>query len=78
TQDRAKYLETPWDQTSLGGNKDAGKILWVLQHSFPQVNDLSALAKAAGTGTLTEKTAAAGTQVAIWRFSDHVDVTAQD
>ncbi|MFJ7626132.1 Cys-Gln thioester bond-forming surface protein [Streptomyces sp. NPDC097595] len=78
TQDQAKYLETPWDQTSLGSNKDAGKILWILQHSYPQVNDLSALAKAAGTGALTEKTAAAGTQVAIWRFSDHVDVTAQD
>jgi len=78
TQDRAKYLETPWDQTSLGGNNDAGKILWILQHSYPQVNDLSQLAKAAGTGSLTEETAAAGTQVAIWRFSDHVDVTAQD
>ncbi|MCX0243894.1 LAETG motif-containing sortase-dependent surface protein [Streptomyces drozdowiczii] len=78
TQDQAKYLETPWNQTSLGSNKDAGKILWVLQHSYPQVNDLSKLAEAAGTGALTEKTAAAGTQVAIWRFSDHVDVTAQD
>ncbi|MFD5789911.1 LAETG motif-containing sortase-dependent surface protein [Streptomyces sp. NPDC127037] len=78
TQDRAKYLETPWGQTSLGGNNDAGKILWILQHSYPQVNDLSKLAEAAGTGTLTEKTAAAGTQVAIWRFSDHADVTAQD
>ncbi|NEC66001.1 Cys-Gln thioester bond-forming surface protein [Streptomyces sp. SID9727] len=78
TQDRAKYLETPWGQTSLGSNKDAGKILWILQHSFPQVNDLSQLAKAAGTGTLTDETAAAGTQVAIWRFSDHVDVTAAD
>ncbi|WSX91018.1 Cys-Gln thioester bond-forming surface protein [Streptomyces sp. NBC_00890] len=78
TQDRAKYLETPWDQTSLGGNNDAGKILWILQHSYPQVNDLSELAKAAGTGALTDKTAAAGTQVAIWRFSDHVQVKAQD
>ncbi|MFF5334141.1 LAETG motif-containing sortase-dependent surface protein [Streptomyces sp. NPDC013181] len=78
TQDRAKYLETPWGQSSLGGNNDAGKILWILQHSYPQVNDLSELAKAAGTGTLTDKTAAAGTQVAIWRFSDHVQVEAAD
>ncbi|MCX4449092.1 Cys-Gln thioester bond-forming surface protein [Streptomyces sp. NBC_01789] len=78
TQDQAKYLETPWNQTSLNSNKDAGKILWILQHSYPQVNDLSELAKAAGTGTLTNETAAAGTQVAIWRFSDHVDVTAED
>ncbi|MFI9624780.1 Cys-Gln thioester bond-forming surface protein [Streptomyces sp. NPDC052042] len=78
TQDQAKYLETPWDQSSLGGNKNAGKIRWILEHSYPQVDDLAALAKAAGTGPLTEKTAAAGTQVAIWRYSDNVDVEATD
>lgn len=42
------------------------------------MNDLSELAKAAYTGALTDKTAAAYTQVAIWRFSDHVQVKAQD
>ncbi|MFE2758781.1 Cys-Gln thioester bond-forming surface protein [Streptomyces halstedii] len=78
TQDRAKYLETPWDQSSLGANDDAGKIRWILQHSYPQVDDLAGLAAKAGTGPLTEKTAAAGTQVAIWRFSDKADVTAKD
>ncbi|MFE6662797.1 LAETG motif-containing sortase-dependent surface protein [Streptomyces sp. NPDC057697] len=78
TQDQAKYLETPWNQTSLGGNKNAGKIRWILEHSYPQVDDLAALAKAAGTGPLTEKTAAAGTQVAIWRYSDDADVDARD
>ncbi|MES9587671.1 LAETG motif-containing sortase-dependent surface protein [Streptomyces sp. NPDC094045] len=78
TQDQAKYLETPWNQTSLGGNKNAGKIRWILEHSYPQVDDLATLAKEAGTGPLTEKTAAAGTQVAIWRYSDNVDVDAAD
>ncbi|MET9917185.1 LAETG motif-containing sortase-dependent surface protein [Streptomyces sp. NPDC006435] len=78
TQDQAKYLETPWDQTSLNTNKNAGKIRWILEHSYPQVDDLAALAKSAGTGPLTEKTAAAGTQVAIWRYSDNVDVEALD
>jgi TQXA domain-containing protein/LPXTG-motif cell wall-anchored protein len=78
TQDQAKYLETPWDQTSLGGNKNAGKIRWILQHSYPQVDDLTALAKDADSGALSEKTAAAGTQVAIWRFSDGADVDALD
>ncbi|MFF2325652.1 MULTISPECIES: Cys-Gln thioester bond-forming surface protein [unclassified Streptomyces] len=78
TQDQAKYLETPWDQTSLGSNKNAGKIRWILEHSYPQVDDLAALAKEAGTGPLTEKTAAAGTQVAIWRYSDDVDIDATD
>ncbi|WP_405808247.1 Cys-Gln thioester bond-forming surface protein [Streptomyces sp. NBC_00210] len=78
TQDQAKYLETPWNQTSLGGNKDAGKIRWILQHSYPQVDDLAALAKEAGSGPLSERTAAAGTQVAIWRYSDDADVDALD
>ncbi|MEU8701888.1 LAETG motif-containing sortase-dependent surface protein [Streptomyces sp. NPDC048680] len=78
TQDQAKYLETPWAQTSLGSNKNAGRIRWILEHSYPQIDDLSALAEAAGTGPLTEKTAAAGTQVAIWRFSDDADVDASD
>ncbi|MFE6769920.1 Cys-Gln thioester bond-forming surface protein [Streptomyces fimicarius] len=78
TQDQAKYLETPWAETSLGGNRNAGKIRWILQHSYPRVDDLAALADAAGTGPLTERTAAAGTQVAIWRYSDNADVTASD
>ncbi|MEU7061615.1 Cys-Gln thioester bond-forming surface protein [Streptomyces sp. NPDC046197] len=78
TQRDAKYHETPWSGTSLGTNKNAGKINWILQHSYPQVNDLAALAAKAGVGNLTEQDAAAGTQVAIWRYSDgaHVDALA--
>ncbi|MFJ7997578.1 Cys-Gln thioester bond-forming surface protein [Streptomyces sp. NPDC096310] len=78
TQEQAKYRETPWDETSLGANPDAGRIRWILEHSYPQVDDLAALAETAGTGPLTEKTAAAGTQVAIWRYSDGADVDASD
>ncbi|GFH34042.1 Cys-Gln thioester bond-forming surface protein [Streptomyces pacificus] len=78
TQPQARYLETPWEQTSLGRNSDAGKIQWILQHSYPQVDDLVALAERAGTGPLTERTAAAGTQVAIWRYSDDAGVEALD
>ncbi|SDM36493.1 TQXA domain-containing protein [Streptomyces wuyuanensis] len=78
TQEQARYLETPWEQTSLGANSGAGKIRWILQHSYPQVDDLMALAERAGTGPLTERTAAAGTQVAIWRFSDGAEVEALD
>ncbi|MGW0760745.1 Cys-Gln thioester bond-forming surface protein [Streptomyces sp. NPDC002814] len=79
TQKDAKYHETPWSGTSLGANKDAGKIRWILQNSYPQVNDLAALATKAGVkGGLTEQDAAAGTQVAIWRHSDNVDVDAVD
>ncbi|MER5210607.1 Cys-Gln thioester bond-forming surface protein [Streptomyces sp. NPDC002838] len=79
TQRDAKYHETAWSGTSLGVNKDAGKIRWILQNSYPQVNDLAALADAAGVGSgLTEQDAAAGTQVAIWRYSDGADVDAAD
>lgn len=79
TQRDAKYQETPWSGTSLGANKDAGKIRWILENSYPQVNDLAALAGKAGVGGgLTEQDAAAGTQVAIWRYSDGADVDAVD
>jgi TQXA domain-containing protein len=79
TQRDAEYHETPWSGTSLGVNKDAGKIRWILQNSYPQVNDLATLAKKAGiAGGLTEQDAAAGTQVAIWRYSDGADVDAVD
>ncbi|MFJ4717100.1 TQXA domain-containing protein [Streptomyces sp. NPDC088785] len=76
TRTDARYQETPWSGTSLGANKNAGKIRWILENSYPQVNDLAALAREAGTTTLTEQDAAAGTQVAIWRFSDQADVDA--
>ncbi|MEV5975539.1 Cys-Gln thioester bond-forming surface protein [Streptomyces sp. NPDC052114] len=78
TQKDAKYQETPWSGTSLNANRDAGRIRWILQHSYPQVNDLAALAQKAGARSLTEQTAAAGTQVAIWRYSDGAKVDAVD
>ncbi|MFE0100296.1 Cys-Gln thioester bond-forming surface protein [Streptomyces sp. NPDC059009] len=78
TQKDAKYQETPWSGTSLSANRNAGKIRWILQHSYPQVNDLAELARKAGARSLTEKSAAAGTQVAIWRYSDDAKVEALD
>ncbi|MBD0844386.1 Cys-Gln thioester bond-forming surface protein [Streptomyces sp. TRM68416] len=79
TRKGARYHETPWSGTSLGANKDAGRIRWILQNSYPQVNDLAALADRAGVrGGLTEQDAAVGTQVAIWRYSDGADVEAVD
>ncbi|MFG2496876.1 Cys-Gln thioester bond-forming surface protein [Streptomyces sp. NPDC048441] len=78
TQKDAKYEETPWSGTSLNGNKNAGRIGWILRNSYPQVNDLATLARKAGTRALTEQAAAAGTQVAIWRYSDGAEVEAVD
>lgn len=77
TQPSAKYKEVSWDQSSLHDNTNAPKINWILQNSYPQVNDLAALARTAGvSGALTPELAAAGTQVAIWRFSDNAKVDA--
>ncbi|CAL9422731.1 hypothetical protein SUDANB106_01905 [Streptomyces sp. enrichment culture] len=83
TQDKARYQEVSWAESSLHSNGDAGKILWILKNSYPQVDDFAALAKAVETKTgqkiqLDAKTAAAGTQVAIWRFSDKANVEAVD
>ncbi|MFJ1971408.1 Cys-Gln thioester bond-forming surface protein [Streptomyces sp. NPDC087903] len=79
TQKDSKYHETSWSGTSLGVNKDAGRIRWILQNSYPQVNDLAALAAKVGVRSgLTEEDAAAGTQVAIWRYSDGANVDAVD
>ncbi|MFC5720276.1 LAETG motif-containing sortase-dependent surface protein [Streptomyces gamaensis] len=74
----AKYKETGWSESSLHANRNAGRVRWILQHSYPQVNDLAALAKEAGTDTLDANSAAAGTQIAIWRYADSVEVSTRD
>lgn len=78
TQDQAGYEEAQWRSSSLHANRNAGRIRWILRHSYPQVNNLNALAKASGARRLTPETAAAGTQVAIWRYSDDAHVKAAD
>ncbi|MFE6839000.1 thioester domain-containing protein [Streptomyces sp. NPDC057705] len=77
-QPQARYTESGWGGSPLAGNREAGRIRWVLEHSYPQLNDLAGLAKAAGAGALTAESAAAGTQVAIWRLADGVHVEAAD
>ncbi|MEU9085674.1 thioester domain-containing protein [Streptomyces sp. NPDC048357] len=77
-QPQSRYTESGWGGSPLAGNREAGRIRWVLEHSYPQLNDLAGLAKAAGAGALTAESAAAGTQVAIWRLADGVHVEAAD
>ncbi|MEY9844992.1 Cys-Gln thioester bond-forming surface protein [Streptacidiphilus sp. MAP5-3] len=78
THSGVQYQETGWDQSTLSGNPDRGKIEWILQHSYPVVTP-SALASAAGVnGGLDADQAAAATQAAIWHFSDHVTATPED
>ena len=53
TQQHARYGESDWSRTSLHDNPDAGKILWILRHSYPQVDDLRAVeARVAGDAAL--------------------------
>ncbi|GAA2426567.1 TQXA domain-containing protein [Streptomyces pulveraceus] len=68
------YKEVGWDQSSLHNNTDAGKILWVLEHSYPRVA-VAELAEKAGAKGLDRSDAAAATQAAIWHFSDEVTAT---
>ncbi|MGI5352448.1 thioester domain-containing protein [Streptomyces sp. CA-250714] len=70
-QEQSRYAEGEWKSSSLAGNRNAGRIRWIVEHSYPRRNDLQALAKAAGAKGLTPQTAAAGTQVAIWRFAEN-------
>ncbi|MFF0294842.1 Cys-Gln thioester bond-forming surface protein [Kitasatospora sp. NPDC004615] len=70
----ATYHETDWASTSLSQPekvkaKAGPKIQWILEHSFPNIDEV-ALSKASGIDGLTKDDAAAATQVAIWHFSD--------
>ncbi|MGK5534041.1 thioester domain-containing protein [Streptomyces sp. URMC 129] len=78
TRADAAYEETDWASSTLSGDEDAGRIHWILRHSYPTV-DVHALAGAAGIGgELTEEDAAAGTQAAIWQLSDEVTAVPDD
>lgn len=74
TVPKAQYKETDWSSSRLHNLQDeAAKIHWILQNSYPVVDDLNALAEAAGANELTAEQAAAGTQAAIWELSDGVE-----
>ncbi|GAA1958271.1 thioester domain-containing protein [Kitasatospora viridis] len=78
TEGGVKYQEAGWGATSLAINKDADKINWILQNSYPHVTDLGQLAKEAGVDKLSALQAGIATQAAIWHFSDGVDAAPDD
>ncbi|MFJ9518706.1 Cys-Gln thioester bond-forming surface protein [Kitasatospora sp. NPDC101801] len=78
TQPSADYTETGWASSSLAGKpEEAGKILWILRNSFPQ-QSIEKLREATKIADLSQDDAAAGTQAAIWHFSDGVDAVPDD
>jgi TQXA domain-containing protein/LPXTG-motif cell wall-anchored protein len=77
TDSGAEYHEADWGASSLAANANAPMIRWILDNSYPHVN-LTALAAAIKVDGLTPEQAAAGTQAAIWKFSDSKEVTLPD
>ncbi|WP_163504834.1 thioester domain-containing protein [Fodinicola acaciae] len=79
TQSGAPMVEDDWS-TYPEDNKfktQPEKVNWILQNSYPHVSDLAALAKAAGIDSLKTSEAIAGTQAAIWHFSNGVELDAK-
>ncbi|MET8625233.1 Cys-Gln thioester bond-forming surface protein [Kitasatospora sp. NPDC004669] len=73
----AKYHESDWASSSLNSNANAPKIRWILENSYPQAN-LKSLAAAIQVDDLSDADAAAGTQAAIWKFSDNKNAVPQN
>lgn len=72
------YTEVPFADTKIPDAARA-KILWILGHSRPNVPDAQVLAMAGITGAVSNPAAVvyAGTQAAIWHFSDGLTMTAR-
>ncbi|TDC72462.1 thioester domain-containing protein [Streptomyces hainanensis] len=73
TSSNARYKEVGWNESRLHNNANSGRIQWILQNSYPVNDDLVALASQVGVESLDDEEAAAGTQAAIWEFSDGVE-----
>ncbi|WP_017589491.1 thioester domain-containing protein [Nocardiopsis ganjiahuensis] len=70
----AEYKEDDWaNYPGKGDFAEPGKVLWILQHGYPNV-DAAALGEAAEIEGLSNKDALAGTQAAIWHFSNGMDL----
>ncbi|OIV36277.1 hypothetical protein BIV57_17020 [Mangrovactinospora gilvigrisea] len=76
-QGGSKYQEVDWSASKLANNPDAGKIKWILENSYPALT-VQQVAQKFGIKGLTANGAAAGTQLAIWHFSDGKNGHAKD
>ena len=71
TGDGTKYIESEW--SSVDDQTDLEKILWILENSYPTLTVAELIGKSDVAG-LTEAQAIAGTQAAVWHFSDGMDL----
>ncbi|MUL42700.1 TQXA domain-containing protein [Streptomonospora sp. PA3] len=68
----AEYQEDDWaNYPGKGEFAEPAKVHWVLQHSFPKL-DVAQLAQTSGVKGLDQRDAVAGTQAAIWHFSNGI------
>src|SRR6266508_1666456 len=68
------YGEVSWDESGLEPDR-VKKINWILRNSYPFKGDLEELATKFGIdGDLDADDAIAGTQAAIWSFSDPIEL----
>ncbi len=75
-QSGTTYVEDKWSNYPGEGKFKAQpeKVNWILHNSYPSVN-LALLQDLAGIDTLSKKDAIAGTQAAIWYFSNGGELT---
>lgn len=75
-QDDAEYVEDNWEAANEGSNLE--KILWVLENSVPNVPAADVMTAAGVTPSnddeRNELIVYAGSQAAIWHFSDDADL----
>ncbi|GAB3717945.1 thioester domain-containing protein [Nocardiopsis nanhaiensis] len=70
----AWYKEDDWaNYPGQGDFAQPGKVHWVLQHGYPELDE-AALGAEAGVEGLSSEDALSGTQAAIWHFSNDMDL----
>ncbi|MCF2530024.1 Cys-Gln thioester bond-forming surface protein [Yinghuangia soli] len=78
----AEYREGSWSDSWLSDSEKTRRINWVLNNSYPKIENLDQLATAAGItqsaeNKLTVQDAVAATQAAIWHYSNGVQLPNQ-
>ncbi|WP_170140857.1 thioester domain-containing protein [Allonocardiopsis opalescens] len=76
TNTEVPYVEGSWGDHPQNPDFEANadRVHWILQNSYPTVDDLGAIAEAAGTDSLTLEQVIGATQAAIWHFADGRDL----
>ncbi|GAA2005990.1 hypothetical protein GCM10009799_36840 [Nocardiopsis rhodophaea] len=69
----AAYTEASWETDPAGRGIDPGPVSWIVRNSYPKV-DLDQLGADSGVAGLGKRQAIAGTQAAIWHFTNDIEL----